>query len=57
MMIYTYLRSSFEKKATKPARAVPLASARQHLDVETQACHSSERVVESPLVEKIQPKF
>ena len=25
------------KNATKPARAVPVASARQHLDVETQA--------------------
>ena len=34
------------KNATKPAHAVPLASARQHLDVETQAGHSSERAVE-----------
>ena len=38
----------FRKKATKPARAVPLASARQHLDVETQAGHSPERAVEGP---------
>ena len=39
------------KNATKPAHAVPLASARQHLDVETQAGHSSERAVavEGPL--------
>ena len=29
--------------ATKPAHAVPLASARQHLGVETQAGHSPER--------------
>jgi len=37
------------KDATKPAHAVPLASARQHLDMETQAGHSSERAVEGPL--------
>ena len=37
------------KDATKPAHAVPLASARQHLDVETQAGHSSERAVKGPL--------
>ena len=35
--------------ATKPAHAVPLASARQNLDVETQAGHSPERAVEGPL--------
>ena len=33
------------KDATKPAHAVPLASARQHLDVETQA---GEHAVEGP---------
>ena len=36
------------KNATKPAHAVPLASARQHLGVETQAGRSSERAVEGP---------
>ena len=35
------------KDATKIAHAGPLASARQHLDVETQTGHSSERAVES----------
>ena len=37
------------KKATKPAHAVPLASACQHQDAETQAGHSPERAVEGPL--------
>ena len=37
------------KDATKPAHAVPLASARQHLDVETQAGHSPKRAMNGPL--------
>ena len=38
-----------KNNTTKPAHAVPLASARKQLDVETQAGHSSERAVEGPL--------
>ena len=43
-------RREGRKNATKPAHAVPvdvpMASARQHLDMETQAGHSSVRAVE-----------
>ena len=41
------------KDATDSAHAVPLASARQHLGVETQAAYSSERAVEGPLTSKV----
>ena len=42
-------REEGRNNATKPTHAVPLASARQHLDVETQAGKFSERAVEGPL--------